>query len=92
VECKRELKDASRNGLRAYLGQAATYTDTSAALGMLLVLDLTTPPSGAPDLFSSVWVERVQRRNEQTPRYIVVARLPGSKPDPSATLTPDPVP
>jgi len=88
VECKRELKDASADGLRAYLGQAAVYTNTSAALGILLVLDLTTPPTGAPDLFSSIWVEQVQREREEEPRHIVVARLPGNAPAPSATRTP----
>jgi hypothetical protein len=88
VECKRELKDASAGGLRAYLGQAAVYTNTSAALGILLVLDLTTPQTGAPDLFSSIWVEQVQREREKEPRHIVVARLPGNAPAPSATRTP----
>jgi hypothetical protein len=90
VECKRELHDASRHGLRAYLGQAAVYTDTDAALGILLTLDLTTPSTGAADLFSSVWVEQVQREQELHPRHIVICRLPGSKRDPSATKTPGP--
>lgn len=88
VECKRELHDASRDGLRAYLGQAAVYTDTDTALGMLLALDLTIPSTGAPDLFSSTWVERIKREQEEHPRYVVVCRLPGSKRDPSATMTP----
>jgi hypothetical protein len=88
VECKRELHDASRDGLRTYLGQAAVYTDTDTALGILLTLDLATPPTGAPDLFSSIWVERIRREQEEHPRYIVVCRLPGSKRDPSATTTP----
>jgi hypothetical protein len=88
VECKRELTDASREGLRGYLGQAAAYTNTDAALGILLVLDLTTPPTGAPDVFSSIWVEQVQREREDQPRHIVVARLPGNAPAPSATRTP----
>lgn len=88
VECKREQDDASRDGLRAYAGQAAVYTDTDAAFGILLALDLTTPPTGAPDLFSSVWIERVQREREEHPRYVVIARLPGNKPHPSATTTP----
>lgn len=73
VECKRELSDASEDALREYAGQAAVYTDTDAALGILLVLDLTTPPTGAPDLFSSVWIEQVQREHETQPRHIVIA-------------------
>lgn len=52
VECKREQDDATRDGLRTYAGQAAVYTDTDAAFGILLALDLTVPASGAPDLFS----------------------------------------
>ncbi|WFF08045.1 hypothetical protein O7622_05580 [Micromonospora sp. WMMD1076] len=88
VECKREQDDATRDGLRTYAGQAAVYTDTDAAFGILLALDLTTPTSGSPDLFSSIWVERVQREREDDPRYIVIARLPGNKPHPSATTTP----
>lgn len=88
VECKRELNDASHDGPRTYVGQAAVYTDTDAAFGILPVLDLTTPPTGAPDLFSSVWVELVQREREQGSRYIVIARLPGNKPEPSGTTTP----
>jgi hypothetical protein len=88
VECKRELHDASTDGLRAYAGQAAVYTDTDAAFGILLVLDLTTPPTGAPDLFSSVWIEQVRREREDQPRHIVIARLPGNKRDPSSTPTP----
>jgi hypothetical protein len=88
VECKREQDNATRDGLRTYAGQAAVYTDTDAAFGILLALDLTSPASGAPDLFSSVWVERVQREREDQARYVVIARLPGNKPHPSATTTP----
>ncbi|MBG0564903.1 hypothetical protein [Actinoplanes aureus] len=88
VECKRETTDASKDGLRSYAGQAAVYTDTDIAFAILLVLDLTTPPTGAPDLYSNMWVEQVQREEEDNPRYIVIARLPGKKPDPSATRTP----
>jgi hypothetical protein len=50
VECKRELKDASVSGLRAYLGRAAVYTNTSATVGILLVLGLTSLRTGASDL------------------------------------------
>jgi hypothetical protein len=87
VELKRETDDASADGLRAYAGQAAVYTDTDTALGILLVLDLTIPLDGAADLFSSIWLEKVQRQGEHDPRYLVVARLPGKKPHPSATHT-----
>jgi hypothetical protein len=88
VECKRELRDASPEALRAYAGQPSAYTATDAAFGILLVLDLTGHPTGAPDLFSSVWIEPVQRAPEEQPRQIIVARLPGNRPAPSATAAP----
>ncbi|WP_018352085.1 hypothetical protein [Longispora albida] len=90
VECKREQDDASRQGLHKYLGQTRAYSVTNVALGLLLVLDLTSHPTGNPDLFSSVWVETVQVSSEETPRKIVVVRVPGMRPTPSATATPLP--
>lgn len=88
VECKRELDDATPTALRAYAGQSSAYTATGPAFGILLVLDLATHAAGAPDLFSSVWIEQVQRAPEEHPRQIVVARLPGNRPAPSATPAP----
>ncbi|AVT39633.1 hypothetical protein [Plantactinospora sp. BB1] len=88
VECKREQDDASKDGLRKYVGQASAYTQTDAAFGILLVLDLTDHSAGAPDLFANVWVENVQRGPEEEARRIVVARLPGNRQSPYATLAP----
>ncbi|MBQ0896256.1 hypothetical protein KBX37_24715 [Micromonospora sp. U56] len=87
VECKREQDDASKDGLRRYVGQASAYTQTDAALGILLVLDLTNHSAGTPDLFANVWVEHVQRSPDEEARRIVVARLP-VRPTPSSTLAP----
>lgn len=88
VECKREETDASRSGLRKYAGQARAYSVTNVAFGILLVLDLTPHPTGNPDLFSSVWIEHVQVGSEETPRQIVVARVPGNRRVPHVTRTP----
>ncbi|GAA1814946.1 hypothetical protein HC028_09210 [Planosporangium flavigriseum] len=88
VECKREETNASRDGLHRYAGQARAYSVTNVAFGILLVLDLTKHRTGVPDLFSSVWLESVQVNAEETPRQIVVVRVPGNRPDPSATRTP----
>lgn len=87
VECKREQDDASKDGLRRYVGQASAYTQTDAALGILLVLDLTNHSTGTPDLFANVWVEHVRRSPDEDARCIVVARLP-VRPTPHATLAP----
>jgi hypothetical protein len=88
VECKREEKDASHDGLHKYVGQARAYSVTNVAFGILLVLDLTRHPTGVPDLFSSVWTEHVQVSPEETPRHIVVVRVPGNRPVPHATRSP----
>jgi hypothetical protein len=88
VECKREEKDASRDGLHRYAGQARAYSVTNVAFGILLVLDLTSHPTGVPDLFSSVWIEHVQVSPEETPRQIIVVRVPGNRPVPHATRAP----
>lgn len=88
IECKREESDASHDGLRRYVGQARAYSVTNVAFGILLVLDLTDHRTGIPDMFSSVWVELVQVTTEETPRHIVVIRVPGNRPVPSATDSP----
>jgi hypothetical protein len=88
VECKREETDASHDGLHRHAGQARAYSVTNVAFGILLVLDLTKHQTGVPDLFSSVWIESVQVNTEETPRQIVVVRVPGNRLDPSATRTP----
>ncbi len=88
IECKREESDSSRETLRKYLGQSRAYTVANVAFVVLIVLDLTRHATGAPDLFSSVWIDRVQVDHIETPRYVLVARVPGNRPRPSATSTP----
>jgi hypothetical protein len=58
VEIKRELHDASAEGLPQYIGQSVLYHSTDMRLGLLLVLDLTEKPSGPASLERSIWVDR----------------------------------
>ncbi|MGW0359405.1 hypothetical protein [Nocardia nova] len=83
VECKIEDKDASRNGLRKYVAQAAEYQNTGPSFAVLLVLDKTVGSEGAVNLFDSVWIEEVQRSDEVEPCLVVVFRIPGSRENPN---------
>jgi hypothetical protein len=85
IEVKRELRNNSPAALeRSYLAQAADYSGTSAALGMLLVLDLTPHPAGAPHLSECVWVAVHRQPGTTVDRYLVVGRVVGNRPRPSA--------
>ncbi|MBF6302095.1 hypothetical protein IU459_31805 [Nocardia amamiensis] len=83
VECKIEEKDASREGLRQYVAQAAEYQNTGPSFAVLLVLDKTVGSEGAANLFDSVWIEEVQRRDEREPCLVVVVRVPGGRESPN---------
>jgi hypothetical protein len=85
VEVKRELRDASNHGLeRSYLTQAADYSGTSATLGILLVLDLTSHPTGVRHLSECAWVTRTRPANSSVDRYVVVAVVIGNRATPSS--------
>lgn len=84
AELKRELHDASRENLRKYLGQLTAYQSTDARIGLLLVLDLTKKPKGAPHITENAWVEKFQPV-ENDDRWAVVLRVPGNRPPPSVT-------
>jgi hypothetical protein len=85
VEVKRELRDSSRQALeRSYLTQAADYSGTSAALGILLVLDLAPHPSGVRHLSECAWVTRHRPAGSTVDRYIVVAVVIGNRGTPSS--------
>lgn len=88
IECKREEVNASRDALRKYLGQTRSYTVTDVAFVVLIVLDLTDHSTGFPDLYSSLWIDRVRLGPEETERYVLVARVPGNRALPSGTKTP----
>ncbi|MBB4752190.1 hypothetical protein [Actinoplanes lobatus] len=85
IEVKRELRNNSPAAMeRSYLAQAADYSGTSAALGMLLVLDLTPHPAGAPHLSECVWVAVHRPPGAAVDRYLLVGRIIGNRPRPSA--------
>lgn len=84
VEIKRERDDASRQAIRAnYSGQASAYTAADVPLAVLLVLDLTPHPNGAPGVFDSVWVDRLPVSNGAD-RFVVVGVVRGNRKPPSA--------
>ncbi|WP_212988547.1 hypothetical protein [Actinoplanes auranticolor] len=89
VEVKRELRTSARAELeRSYLTQAADYSGTSATLGMLLVLDLTSHRAGVPHLSECAWVTRRRPPGSGVDRYLVVGRVVGNRPTPSTYSQP----
>lgn len=88
IELKRESSDASRQGISQYLGQAASYALTGSRIGFLVVLDLCSQKKWPLNLADNCWVESVQGPGDSEPRLIVVFRIPGMRPVPSAIVTP----
>lgn len=88
IEIKRELVDASREGIRKYLGQAASYLLTGPKLGFLVVLDLCSQRAWSLTVEDNCWIEQVQGAADSAPRVIVVWRIPGGRPAPSSVKTP----
>jgi hypothetical protein len=89
IEVKRELEDASREGIRRYLGQAASYTLTGPKIGVLMVLDLCSQKRWTLALDDNCWVESVGSEDDTIRRLVVVFRVPGMRVLPSATRTPN---
>lgn len=83
VECKIEEDDATTDGLRRYVHQAAEYQKAKASFAILLALDKTVGAEGAVNLMDSIWIERVQREGEQEPCNVVVIRVPGGRENPN---------
>ncbi|MFB6977418.1 hypothetical protein [Streptomyces scopuliridis] len=83
VECKIEEKDASKDGLRTYVAQAAEYQNAGPSFAILLALDKTVGKEGAANLFDSIWIEEVQRPGELEPCLVVVVRVPGGRESPN---------
>jgi len=80
IEVKRELRDASKAALeRSYLTQAADYAGTSAALGLLLVLDLTPHPDGVRHLSECAWLAASRPSGSEVNRYVVVGQVVGNR-------------
>ena len=87
VEIKRELRDASRRNIASsFSGQSVAYAGTSAGLGMLLVLDLTSNPAGIAQVRESVWCERVPIPNADD-RFLIVGVVHGNRTLPSEVVT-----
>ncbi|MFE0448630.1 hypothetical protein [Streptomyces fungicidicus] len=91
VECKIEEDDASEPALRQYVAQAAEYQNTNAGFAVLLALDKTIGALGAANVFSSIWIEPVQRPGEPEPCLVVIIRVPGGRENPNQ-LRPAPAP
>jgi len=89
IEVKRELANASREGIARYLGQAASYTQTGPRVGFLVVLDLVHQKLWPLTIEDNVWVEAVAGDADTAPRYVVVVRIPGRRLAPSSLHTPD---
>jgi hypothetical protein len=88
IEIKRELTDASREGIRRYLGQTATYELTGPRLAFLLVLDLESQRGWPLTLEDNCWVESIKSPQESLSRMVCVWRIPGARQPPSKTPTP----
>lgn len=86
IELKREKSDVTRDALVAnYLPQLASYESTDVTLGMLVVLDLTDKPTGAPNIRDNAWVARLEGPNaHDRERFAVVVRVPGNRKAPSS--------
>ncbi len=84
VEVKRELKDATPEALfSAYGGQAEEYQNTSARVGILLVLDLTDPSGKSLHLGESVAFRAIRRNGESADRLVLLFRVSGRRVAPS---------
>jgi hypothetical protein len=84
IEVKREDRDASPEALRiAYGAQATEYSNTSARIGFLLVLDRSDRDGTSGHIESKVTVSTVLKPGDTEPRTLVVIVMPGRKKRPS---------
>jgi hypothetical protein len=89
IEMKKENRDATRGGLKKYLGQATSYQATNIRLGFLGVLDLSRREGEiTPHLGDSVWVDEYCVTDSTRTRNIVVFRVAGNLPRPSSLSIP----
>ncbi len=94
IEVKREWKDASREGLRKYLGQTAAYVATKPRIGMLAALDLCGQKKWTFDFDDNCWIEAVTmaEAKDGIDRRIIAVRVPGCRTVPSSVKTPSDLP
>jgi hypothetical protein len=86
IEVKRESSDASRDGLKKYLGQTAAYVSTRPRIGMLAALDICGQKNWAFDFDDNCWNEAIDlaQATDGIDRRIIVVRIPGSRTVPSS--------
>lgn len=79
IEVKRDLVDVSPIALlKAYGGQAASYSVTGPAVSLEMVLDLTDQSHGTASLEESVWVQEVPISGGK-PRHVVTIVIHGNR-------------
>lgn len=85
AELKRDEVPIEPGSIDSYLNQAGLYQSTNAALGLLLILDLSPKPSGqVRSLGQSFWVaQKPALAAGDTPRSIVTAVVAGNRTTPS---------
>jgi hypothetical protein len=85
IEVKREDADASYDALlRRYGSQAAEYSNTSARLGFLLVLDRSRADGSAGHIEEKVAVRTVRKTGDTEDRMLVIVVMPGRRKRPSS--------
>jgi len=85
IEVKREDNDASHDALlQKYGSQATEYSNTSARIGFLLVLDRSRPDGTAGHIEEKVAVRAVRKPGDREDRMLVIVVMPGKRKRPSA--------
>jgi hypothetical protein len=85
IEVKREDSDAAFDTLmKKYGAQATEYSNTSARIGFLLVLDRSSPDGSAGHIGEKVSVRTVRKARDTEDRMLVVVVMPGKRKRPSA--------
>ena len=87
IEVKREDKDASHHALRsAYGAQATEYSNTSARIGFLLVLDRSRPDGTAGFIEDKISVTTIPKHGDNSPRTLIIVVMPGRRKTPSQLI------
>ncbi len=85
IEVKREDNDASHDALlRKHGSQATEYSNTSARIGFLLVLDRSRPDGTAGHIEEKVGVRAVRKPGDREDRMLVIMVMPGRRKRPSS--------
>jgi len=84
-EVKREDADASHDALlRRYGAQATEYSNTSARIGFLLVLDRSRADGSAGHIEEKVAVRTVRKSGDREDRMLIIIVMPGRRKRPSS--------